>query len=148
MPLNEEYLRLNLYKNPNGFLTDLQTESSKWAYDLSYNIFSVGEVNDYDAINVSITNIILTNLGQLLFEPRVGSRVSASLFETISDASDGERILDDLITDIKINERRIDIDSSNAKLNIFLDKNSMEFEIPYTMKRSGLNSLYKKRISI
>tara|TARA_R110001592_G_scaffold283933_1_gene552188 strand:+ start:899 stop:1345 length:447 start_codon:yes stop_codon:yes gene_type:complete len=148
MALNEEYLRLNLYKKPTDAIRNLEVQTEPFATDLHYNIFTKGEVNDYDAINVSITNILLTSVGELLFNLGFGSSMSRALFSQIAEESIAEELLDILIQEVEAIETRINIVTNQARLNIKPDSNSMEIELPYVLKQSGLTSLYKQRISI
>ena len=53
MALNEEYIRLNLYKKPKDSIRTLEVQTEPFAYDLHYNVFTKGEVTDYEAINIS-----------------------------------------------------------------------------------------------
>ena len=148
MALNEEYLRLNLYKKPRDTIRNLEVQTEPFAHDLHYNVFTKGEVTDYDAINVSITNILLTQFGELLFNLNIGSSLSLTIFSEINSVDAGEQILDELIEEVQRVETRIIIVSSQASLNIQPDKHTMEIELPYVIKQSGVSSSFKQRISI
>lgn len=148
MALNSEYLRLNLYKKPADAVRDLDVQSEPFAYDLHYNVFTKGEVTDYEAINVSITNILLTTFGELLFELGIGSSLSAVLFNQITSVDRGEELLTAIIEEVEAIETRINIVSEQARLKIKPDNNSLEIELPYEIKKTGLKSLFTKRINI
>ena len=70
------------------------------------------------------------------------------LFSQIAEESIAEELLDILIQEVEAIETRINIVTNQARLNIKPDSNSMEIELPYVLKQSGLTSLYKQRISI
>jgi|TARA_R110001592_G_scaffold284251_2_gene552580 phage baseplate assembly protein W len=148
MALNEEYLRLNLYKKPADTIRNLEVQTEKFAYDLHYNVFTRGEVTDYEAISVSITNILLTSFNEILFKNNLGSSTSFILFGNASNTEYSETLVDRIIAEILLYETRIQIVESNVMVNINRDTHTLDIEIPYVIKQSGLTSLYKKRISV
>ena len=148
MALNEEYLRLNLYKKPADAIRNLEVQTEKFAYDLHYNVFTRGEVTDYEAISVSITNILLTSFNEILFKNNLGSSVSFMLFSNASNTEFAETLVDRIIAEILLYETRIDIVQSKVMVSIDRDIHTLDIEIPYVIKQSGLTSLYKQRISV
>lgn len=142
-----EYLRVNLYKKGPDFYQDLDVKKDKFAYDYSDKIFTVGEVTDHNAINMSIKNICLTSFGNLLFEPSIGSSLGGAMWEGIT-VDRAEAILDNLIEEILRIETRIIIDSSKVSMNIYQDKNTIDISIPYKVSSTGVESLFKQRVSI
>lgn len=143
----QEFLRVNLYKKGPDFYEGLQVKDEPFAIDLSDKIFSVGEVKDHKAINVSIKNICLTSFGNLLFEPGIGSTLGSALWEGMT-TSNAESILDNLVNEILRIETRINIDSSKVTMNIYQDKNTVEISIPYKVNSTGIESLFKQRVSV
>ena len=119
--------------------------SDDWAYDLDKNFKSKGELKNEDVITQSIELIIGTILGERLFNPRFGSRVFETLFEGLTETT-GEEVLDSAIEAIKEYEDRVIVNENNSELLIFPDNNSVIISIPYRIKRSGKESVFKKKI--
>ena len=76
--------------------TKIPTENSdRWAYDISQNPISKGEIYDTDVINQSIENILMTTVGERIFNINYGSNLMYRVFEIASEKT-GEKILDSL----------------------------------------------------
>lgn len=76
----------------------------------------LARVTNERSINQSLKNLILTNLGERLFQPYIGSNVTASLFENNyeEDLNDIEFYIENTI---KNNEKRVNligVDVSNG----------------------------------
>jgi phage baseplate assembly protein W len=116
-----------------------------FAYDLSKNIVTEGELHDYDAINQSIEIILSTDYGERVFLPNFGSILPSVLFENITQQS-GENLLDTIISDIETWEDRITIISEQCALDIVEDENSISISIPYIVNEAGIVSSFEKVI--
>ena len=126
--------------------TTVQRENSdRWAYDISQNVVSKGETYDVDVINQSIENILMTFVGERIFNISYGSNLMLRVFEIISIRS-GEQILNDIVKTIQRWEDRIEIIESDMKLTIDVDRNGALIEIPYRIKNTELKSMFKKKI--
>lgn len=147
MSVNEEFMRLNYYKKPKEFVLE-NIQTVPWAYDVSYNIFDNPEVTNYEAISMSITNIILTLFGQYLFELGIGSSIAGTVFENFKNPSYAENILDTVLVEVQEQEVRVNIDKQRSNLLINFDDNSIEFVISYTVNETGVQSVYNKKIII
>lgn len=66
---------------------------------------AVARLTNEEAIKQSIKNLILTNVGERVFEPTVGSYVRASLFEP-NDVITSEKIINTITHTIRYNEPR------------------------------------------
>jgi phage baseplate assembly protein W len=118
---------------------------SKFAYDLSKNPMSKGEIWDVDVINQSIELIIATYFGERLFNPFFGSPLGNTLFETMNEAK-GESLLTDLINAIKKWEDRITILDSKCRIILDYDNNSIGLQIFYTINKNNIRSVFEKKI--
>lgn len=122
--------------------------SDNYSYDLSDKVISRGEVFDDDAISQSITNILGTSRGERVFNITFGSSLSFRLFETF-DTRSGESLLNDIVKELYVYlSRQIVIDETNMKMNIDRNNNSMTLTIPYRIKNTAKNSVYKKKFII
>jgi len=119
--------------------------SDRWAYDISQNVITKGEIYDVDVINQSIENILMTMVGERIFNVTYGSNIILRVFESITPQS-GEQILNDVVATIKRWENRISIIESDIHLTIDTDSNSALIEVPYRILNSGLTSTFKKKI--
>lgn len=119
--------------------------SDKWAYDLSKNYKTEGELWDDSVIKQSIELIIGTIFGERLFNFRFGTKVFSTLFEGITEST-GEEILTTVIEAIKEYEDRVVVDESNCELLVYNDDNSIVIKIPYQITRSGKESIWEKKI--
>jgi phage baseplate assembly protein W len=118
---------------------------SKYAYDLSINPLSKGEIWDDDVIKQSIEIIIATYFGERLFNPYFGSPLGNMLFETMNE-SKGEALLTDLINAIKKWEDRITILDSKCRIILNYDDNSIGLQIYYTINKNNIRSVFEKKI--
>jgi phage baseplate assembly protein W len=119
--------------------------TNPYAYDLSKNILTEVEVINDKAINVSIENILLTIFGERVFVLSFGSLLQLSLFDAIT-TSDAVGIFESVLDAIEAWETRVILDRQNAKLDLFLDNNTMLLQIPYTIRNSGIQSNFKKKV--
>lgn len=102
----------------------------------------LGRVTNEQSVNQSLRNLIKTNLGERLFQPRVGSDVYASMFEP-NDILLVETIKFNIENTIKINESRVNLLSvdvtsvvnqlTKASKNIGMDENTVTIKIVYTL---------------
>jgi phage baseplate assembly protein W len=116
-----------------------------YAYDLSINPLSKGEIWDTDVINQSIELIIATYFGERLFNPYFGSPLGNMLFENMNE-SKGESLLTDLINAIKKWEDRITILESKCRIILDYDNNSIGLQIFYTINQNNIRSVFEKKI--
>jgi uncharacterized protein len=126
-------------------INQLRQYSDDWAFDLSKNMFSLGELKNIDVINQSIEMILSTSYGERIFNSSFGCNLQNALFENLTQSS-GEKIIDDAVEAIKRWEDRIIILEDQIQLVINQDTNSMVFNIPYVIKASGKKSFFKKKI--
>jgi len=121
--------------------------SEHWAYDISKNIISKGEVWDEDAVKQSIEMIVATYFGERLFNLPFGSPVWGKLFETMTP-NDGENLLNGVAAAIKRWEDRVRLIEADMRVINKTDDNSITLVIPYIIKRSGKSSIWQKKIFI
>jgi len=92
----------------------------------------VSRYTDEDSIKESIKNLLLTDVGERLFNPTLGSNIRRMLFENIL-YPETEYILKDLIrTTIENFEPRCNIISINVS-NLFNDQNSATITIMFSV---------------
>jgi len=119
--------------------------SSAFAYDISKNVLSKGEIHDTDVLKQSIEMILTTGRGERLFNLNFGSVLPNYLFDFI-DENSGEQLLDSVIEAITTREPRVTVLSNNASLEILEDENSIILDIPFVINRTGITTTYKKKI--
>jgi phage baseplate assembly protein W len=85
------------------------------------------------SINQSLKNLILTNLGERLFQPYIGSNILSSLFE-LNDAQDLNDLEFYIENTIKNNERRVNL------LGVDVSVGSNENEIRISIVYNTINS--------
>lgn len=117
----------------------------KWAYDISKNIQTKGEIWDEDVIKQSVETILTTPFGERLFNPFFGSPLYSLISETISQQT-AERLLDSIINAIKRWEDRITILENSVKMVISYDSHAITLKIPYIIKKSNIVSSFDKKI--
>lgn len=117
-----------------------------WAYDISNDVISTGEIYDVDVIDQSIENIIATMLGERIFFPAFGANVYAMLFETLTP-SNGEKLLDHIIESVSTYEDRITINPNECSLQILQDTNSINIVLNYKINETDEYSTFERRIS-
>jgi len=119
--------------------------SDYWAKDLDNNMLSKGEIYNEQVINQSITNIILTSVGERLFNLSFGSVVPLMVFDTLNESS-AEKILDGIISAVGRWEDRVIIDAQNSTITLNDDYNSITVTMPYIIKATGKRTKYDKKI--
>jgi len=115
-----------------------------WAYDLSKDFISKGEVFNSDVINQSIHLIVTTIPGERLFNRTFGSPLYINLFENLTE-SKANSILTDVINSIKRWEDRISVDEPNCKMNIYTDEHTLELIIPYVILKTRETNQYQQK---
>lgn len=120
--------------------------SDHYAYDISKNVLSKGEINDIDVLSQSIEMILTTMFNERLFNPSFGSVLPSYLFDFINENS-GEKLLDDVIAAVHQWEDRIIIIGGQASLQILADEYAIILTLPYYIKRNGITSVFKKKIN-
>jgi phage baseplate assembly protein W len=85
------------------------------------------------SINQSLKNLILTNLGERLFQPYIGSNILSSLFE-LNDAQELNDLEFYIENTIKNNERRVNL------LGVDVSVGSNENEIRISIVYNTINS--------
>jgi len=116
-----------------------------FAYDISNNVISKGEIFDVDVINQSIQNILSTTKGERIFFPDYGSILSLVVFENVT-ATNGEQLLDQLLDDVERWEDRITIIRADALVDIDSNNNSMILEIPYFINDVNITSTFVRKV--
>jgi phage baseplate assembly protein W len=121
--------------------------SSNWAYDLSKNAISEGELRDVDVINQSIELILTTSYGERSFNLNFGSGLPRKLFESMSPSL-AEDILNDAAAALKRWETRITVIESQMRVISSSDQNSVILVIPYFINSINISSVFQKKIVI
>jgi phage baseplate assembly protein W len=120
--------------------------SDHYAYDISKNVISQGEIHDKDVLSQSIEMILCTMFNERLFNPNFGSVLPTYLFDFINENS-GEKLLDDIIESIKRWENRITIIESQAALQILDDQHAIILTLPYIINQRNTAGVFKKKLN-
>lgn len=123
----------------------LDLVSEHWAYDLSKNVLSKGEIFDQDVINLSIEMILSTYFGERVFNPLFGSQLPYLIFENFSNTK-AEQLAEEILRTIELFEDRIVIDRSNSIFTFKDSSNTLEISIPYYVIKEKIKSYFNKRI--
>lgn len=122
---------------PNYFLNN-------FALDLSKKVLTNVDVVDKDVINQSIESILLTGIGERVFED-FGSFLQTVLFHRL-DSDSAERLLDEMISTIVRYETRITIVSDLCSLNISRQTQTMRIKLVYYINADGSSGEFNKKI--
>lgn len=122
--------------------------SDTFAYDLSSDILSKGEVYNEDAINVSINNILSTLFTERLFKVAFGSALQLLLFDTISTTSQLQTILNGVTASLKQWEPRIIVIEDQCAADFNQDTHILQLKIPYIINKSGIVNSFETKIRI
>jgi phage baseplate assembly protein W len=120
--------------------------SDHYAYDISKNVLSKGEIYDTDVLSQSIEMILTTMFNERLFNSAFGSVLPSYLFDFINENS-GEKLLDDIITAIHRWDDRIIVIAGSATLQILNDQYAIILTLPYYIKQNGVTGVFKKKIN-
>jgi phage baseplate assembly protein W len=117
----------------------------RYAYDISKNVISDGEIWDEDVISQSIEMIISTMFGERLFNPFFGSPLHSYLAEGVTRKT-ADRLLNSVLTAIKRWEDRITIIEDGVELVVSTDGHTIRLRIPYSINKSQIISTFDKKI--
>lgn len=90
---------------------------------------------DGAAVKQSVRNLVLTELGERLFQPNIGSTVYRSLFEPFSGFT-AEDIKQSIINTIKYNENRVDSSSLIVTAIQHDDQNALTINVVFFILNS------------
>ncbi len=116
-----------------------------FAYDLSKNIITKGEIWDDDVIKQSIEMILATHFGERIFNPNFGSELPFFLFENLTEST-GEQLLTSIINSIKRWEDRVEVLENQCRMILYPDQNSISLTIAYRIKKNNIVSRFEKKI--
>lgn len=94
---------------------------------------TIGRVLNEDSVRQSLKNLILTNIGERLFQPTIGSDVYKSLFEP-NDVITAENISYHISSTIKHNEPRVIL------LNVITTPNQDDYSFNVNIVFSLINN--------
>ena len=155
MAVNPEYIRLNRYKYPRQqwvFDSKKRELESKvgvephFAYDISHNVMTKGDVFDEKAINESLTLLLLTMKGELIFRPDVGTSLPTVPFENMT-STNNNAIIGTVLEEIEAIERRIAFIKSDCNVFIYPDENTIDLNLKYYILKTGEIGEYQQKIS-
>jgi len=118
---------------------------NNYAYDISFNLISKGEVVNEGVLNQSIESILGTMIGERLFNLSFGSPLMLRVFE-IGDTKAGNQLIDDIVKAIEMWDNRVSVIESQVRLNINSDNHSASISIPYIINATGLKGNFYKII--
>ena len=149
MAVNPEYIRLNRFKRSDYHWVVEAPEKSvpktdPFAEDFSFNILSKGVVADYEAINASISMIVLSTAGDHIFRPWLASVAQTTPFEPFSKVR--ATFPDDLKSDIERLEKRIKIIDLNTAVSE--DAHELELRIRYVVVAGGGVGEYSQKLAM
>lgn len=123
--------------------------SDKFAYDLSNDILTKGEIFDYDVINQSIENILSISFGERLFNPYFGSSLGNQLFEGMNnDFLNNNILIKKLIDEISLWENRITFKLSECGFVADSDNNLVMLQLTYIINKTQIQNTFKRKIRI
>jgi len=125
----------------------IRETKKSFAYDISRNVEKKGEIFDVDVINQSIENILSTLRGERLFLLSYGSDLAFVLFDNFTETN-AEQLLDNILDAIETWEDRIILDRSRARMQVIMDQNALNLEIPYYIKRSSISTTFERKVFI
>jgi phage baseplate assembly protein W len=125
----------------------LNLKSEYWAYDLSPQIITKGEVFDQEAINTSIELILSTFFGERFFNLSYGSNLPVQIHE-LMNKNTGEKLVEDIITSIQNNEDRILVDRENVQFKFSSSQGILDINIPYIVLKQKVYTFFSKKILI
>lgn len=123
----------------------IKNYNQRYAYDLSKNVISKGEVWDDDVIKQSIEMILSTGYGERVFNPSFGSDLPYYMFENLNEQN-GELLLTSIINSIKKWEDRVEIIDNLCRLVLYPDQNAILLNITYVIKKTNIVSKFEKKI--
>lgn len=123
--------------------------SDHFAYDLSNDILSKGEIFDYDVINQSIENVLSQSFGERLFNPYFGSTLANQLFEGMNNNFlNSNVLLQKIIDEISLWENRVSFKMNECSFTASPDTNTVTLVLTYIVNKTGIQNTFKRKIRI
>ena len=94
------------------------------SFDKSPLSSDIARITNENSIKQSIRNLVLTNLGERLFNPNIGGDVSRMLFEPYTGFT-ADNVKKDIINTIKQNELR----ASDISVNVIANEDQNRFTV-------------------
>lgn len=69
---------------------------------------NIARITNEESIKQSLKNLVLTNLGERVFEPTIGSNIRAAMFEQ-NDVVSAEIIINAIKNTVRFNEPRVEL---------------------------------------
>lgn len=98
------------------------------SFDKSPLSSDLARTTNENSVKQSLRNIVLTNLGERLFQPTIGGNVNRLLFEPFSGFT-ADDLKKDIVNTIKQNERRAIISDGSVQVFANQDRNSFTVNI-------------------
>lgn len=125
-----------LYNPDKVVITDKPT-TNNYAVDLAYKVIDKGVVYNVDVIKQSITNIILTMMGERLFNLQFGTDLYGMVMNTTALPTGGEVLKQHLIDRVLTYEKRVNIIEDDSYAIIGYDTNSVQIRLSFMVKESA-----------
>lgn len=123
----------------------LNMVSDPFAYDISKDCLTKGEVINEAVISLSIENILMTMNGERVFMPLFGSPLSRLIFDGFTKRKT-EQLATEVLKAIEMFEDRIVIDKGNSEFTFDDNSGTLEISIPYVIIRERIASTFNKRV--
>jgi phage baseplate assembly protein W len=146
---------INLHENvsensiiiDNNIKNDFNTNINdmRIAEDISLDITTFGVVSDLDCISQSISNIILTNKKERLFNLDFGTNLLSYIFENQINVAEVAR---DVAYSINKYEKRVHVNFNDVTFSVDQDEYYVEFTIPYTIIKTKETAIWQERLYV
>lgn len=117
-----------------------------FATDVALDVVKQGEVYDVDVIKQSITNILLTIMGERLFNIQFGTNLFTMLFNSVNTYATVYAVKTHLIDKILTFEKRIAIYENQSTVTFNPDSNELFVSITFKLKATDETAVWENTL--
>ena len=134
-----------LYQEEYG-VRHINPTTQHYSTDLALNIVKQGVVYDSDAIKQSITNIVLTYMGERLFNLEFGTNVYTMLFNIPNTQASIYAVKSHLISRVLAFETRISIFEDKSSVSFDPNSNELSVRLSFMINASAETDVWSNTL--
>jgi len=114
--------------------------------DIALDVVKQGEIYDIDVVKQSITNILLTIMGERLFNIQFGTNLFSMLFNSVNTYATVYAVKTHIIDKILTFEKRISIYENQSTVIFNPDTNELSVSITFELKATAETAVWENTL--
>jgi phage baseplate assembly protein W len=117
-----------------------------YSVDLSRDVINKGVVYDAEVIKQAITNIILTSMGERLFNLPFGTNLYGMIFNTSVSSINAQAIKRHVINKVLAYEKRVAINEEDSRVYFNPELNELRMRLKFVIKATAESAVWEETI--